>query len=73
MSRDDTYFQPPDSHVRVKPEWTRETNEHVKAFLKKGGKVTQCEIGESFYAKHFAAGNKHAFVINAKNKQGVKK
>ncbi len=69
--KDDIYFQAPDSYSRVKPEWTRETEKHVAAFLAKGGTIKQCEIGESFYAKHYQAGNKHAFVINPN--KGLKK
>ncbi|NBS69793.1 hypothetical protein EBT31_12910 [bacterium] len=64
MSRDDIYFNPPDTYIRQKPEWTQDIDKHVKAFLKKGGKIYQAEMGESFYAKHYQAGNKHAFVIN---------
>jgi hypothetical protein len=64
MNRDDTRFILPDSFVREKPEWTKDTDKHIKAFLKKGGKIYQAEMGESFYAKHYQAGNKHAFVIN---------
>ena len=71
MSRDDTYFNPPDSYIREKPEWTKETDKHVKAFLKKGGKVYQAAPGESWYAQHYQGGNKHAFVINPN--KGVKK
>jgi hypothetical protein len=66
MSRDDTRFILPDSFVREKPDWTKDTDKHITAFLKKGGKITYCEHGESFYAKHYQSGNKHAFVINPK-------
>jgi hypothetical protein len=72
MNRDDTRFILPDSFVREKPEWTKDTDKHIKAFLKKGGKIYQAEMGESFYAKHYQAGNKHAFVINP-NKAAVLK
>jgi hypothetical protein len=65
VSRDDIYFNPPDSYVRQKPDWTKDLEAHVAAYLRKGGTIRQCENGESFYAKHYEAGNKHAFVINA--------
>lgn len=64
MSRDDIYFNPPDTYIREKPEWTKDVHKHITAFLKNGGKITQCADGESWYAKHYQAGNKHAFVIN---------
>ena len=70
MSRDDTYFNPPDSYVREKPEWTRETASHIADFLARGGTITVLEHGDSFYAKHYESGNKHAFVINAAKARG---
>ena len=64
MNRDDIYFNPPDAHVRQKPAWVNDLPAQVQAYLKKGGKIKQCADGESWYAQHYKAGNKHAFVIN---------
>jgi len=56
MTRDDIYFNPPDTYIRQKPEWTQDIDKHIKAFLKKGGKITQCEPGEGVYAKRYEDG-----------------
>lgn len=72
MSRDDIYFNPPDTYIRQKPEWVNDLDKHVQAYLKKDGKITQCQAGESWYAKHYASGNKHAFVINANKENKLK-
>lgn len=71
MSRDDIYFSPPDTYIRQKPDWTKDVPQHVADYLARGGTITRLEHGDSFYAKHYAAGNKHAFVINpAKSRHG---
>ena len=72
MSRSDEWFGSTDSYVRQKPDWTKDLDKQVQAYLKKGGKITQCAIGESWYAKHYEAGNKHAFVINANKESRLK-
>jgi hypothetical protein len=72
MSRDDVYFNPPDTYIRQKPDWTKDLDKQVQAYLQKGGKITQCVIGESWYAKHYKAGNKHAFVINPNKENKLK-
>lgn len=64
MSRDETRFILPDSFVRQKPDWTQEVPQHIAEFLARGGKITQLKNGESFYAKHYADGGRHKFVIN---------
>jgi O-methyltransferase involved in polyketide biosynthesis len=69
MSRD-TYFQPPDSYVREKPEWTKQTPAHIADFLARGGTITVLQHGDSFYAKHYTSGAKHAFVINPAKARG---
>ena len=72
MSRDDVYFNPPNAYVRQKPEWTKDLDAQVQAYLQKGGKITQGADGESWYAQHYKAGNKHAFVINANKESKLK-
>jgi hypothetical protein len=72
MSRDDVYFNPPDTYIRQKPDWTKDLDKQVAAYLKKGGKITQCADGESWYAQHYKAGNKHAFVINPNKENKLK-
>jgi hypothetical protein len=63
MNKDDIYFNPPDAHVREKPQWTKDVDQHIKDFFASGGKVTRLAHGESSYGK-LAKGNPTAFVIN---------
>ena len=72
MSRSDEWFGSTDSYVRQKPDWTKDLDKQVQAYLQKGGKIKQCAIGESWYAKHYASGNKHAFVINPNKENKLK-
>jgi hypothetical protein len=71
MNKENIYFNPPDTYIRQKPDWTQEVPQHIAEFLARGGKITQLQHGESFYAKHYAAGNKHAFVINPAKPRAV--
>ena len=63
MNREDIYFNPPDAHIREKPPWTRDVEDHIKEFFSRGGQVTVLQHGESSYGK-MAKGNPNAFVIN---------
>jgi hypothetical protein len=54
--RDEFYYKEQDSFCRTKEAWFDDIPKHIAAFLKKGGKITQCEPGEGVYAKRYEDG-----------------